>query len=123
MGLLRFTRVLVLTTVAALGYVHMQMTIVRLGYRGRERERRLTELRDGNGALTYRILRLKSARHLGDRLLTADSGFRFSDGRDVIYLVAAPEGRTGEARTRRGTSGRAPWSRVFSLRAEAEADQ
>ena len=86
MGLKVFLKMASFITIMALLYIHMQMKIFELAYRGKEKEKRIHELSDTNGALTHQILTLKSANHLGNQLLDKESGLQFMGGDKVITL-------------------------------------
>jgi hypothetical protein len=80
-----------LITVLALTYIHMQMQIVDLAYKGNQNEQRIKKLIEDNGSATYRILMLKSANHLGVTMLEEDSDMQFADANDVVQIVTAEE--------------------------------
>ena len=69
MSLAKFTKYTVSVTFIALVYIHMQMQIVELAYRGQVKEAQIKDLTDKNGHVFYAISKLKSANHLGQRLL------------------------------------------------------
>lgn len=70
-------------------YIHMQMQIVELAYKGKAKEHRVHELMDSNGSLTHQILALKSANNLGQELLEKDEGLQFM-GHDNILTYSGP---------------------------------
>ncbi len=76
-------------TVMALIYINMQMQIVDLAYKGKDKERKMRELNDSNGALDHQILSLKSANYLGQEILDKDGGLQFM-GHDRVMLYSAP---------------------------------
>ncbi len=76
-------------TVTALIYTHMQMQIVELAYKGKDKEKKVHELIDNNGILTHQILTLKSASHLGRALLEKDEGLQFMS-RDRVRTFSGP---------------------------------
>lgn len=86
--------------VLALTYIHMQMQIVDLAYRGNQKEQQIKKLIEENGNTTYKILMLKSANHLGICMLEEDSDMHFADARDVVEVAASQEllmeGQLGE---------------------------
>ena len=73
-------------TLMALIYIHMQMQIFDLAYQGSDKEKHMHELRDHNGILTHQILTLKSANHLGNRLLEKDSILEFMSAEHVLTV-------------------------------------
>ena len=73
-------------TLIALIYIHMQMQIFDLAYKGSDREKHMHDLRDRNGLLTHQILTLKSSNHLGNQLLEKDSNLQFMSNDHVLTL-------------------------------------
>ncbi|MCK5178691.1 MAG: hypothetical protein KAR32_04110, partial [Candidatus Omnitrophica bacterium] len=65
MHLCKFLKFMGVVIVLALTYIHMQMQIVDLAYRGNNKEQQIRTLIEENGNTTYKILMLKSANHLG----------------------------------------------------------
>ncbi|HBO97134.1 MAG TPA: hypothetical protein DE315_08070 [Candidatus Omnitrophica bacterium] len=88
MSLVRFMRYTFSTTFLILVYIHLQMQIVDLAYQGQRKEARIKDLIDKNGGTFYAISKLKSANHLGDKLLSEHSGMQFAGGNDIIYVAA-----------------------------------
>ncbi len=89
MQLLKVLKSLFLGVGVALAYIHMQMQIFDLGYQGKKKEQAIVELTEKNGVLSYNILRLTSANHLGTNLLSGDSSLIFRDRNNVVQLVTA----------------------------------
>lgn len=87
MKLSRLIPVLMIGTALALIYIHMQIQIVDLAYKGKSKEDHIRELKEYNGALAYNILKLKSANGLGE--LLSEHSLRFRDQASVIQLVTA----------------------------------
>ena len=77
--------------VLALTYIHIQMQMVDLAYRGNKKEQQIKKLVEENGNTTYKILMLKSANHLGVAMLEEDSDMQFADARDVVQIAASRE--------------------------------
>ena len=71
-------------TVLALVYIHMQVKIIDLAYHGKAREQKIRNLIEENGNETYTILTLKSANHLGQKILDKDSDLKFIDRDHVL---------------------------------------
>ncbi len=88
MSLARFMKYTFLTTFFILVYIHLQMQIVDLAYQGQRKEAQIQDLVDKNGSTFYVISKLKSANHLGEKLLSERSGMRFVGGDDIIYVAA-----------------------------------
>ena len=88
MSLARFMKYTLLTTFLILVYIHLQMQIVDLAYQGQRKEAQIQDLVDKNGSTFYAISRLKSANHLGEKLLSENSGMQFAGRNDIIYVAA-----------------------------------
>lgn len=84
-----YFKIIFFGTITALLYTHMQMKIVELAYKGKDKEKHIHELTDINGLLTHQILTLKSANHLGNRLLENENNLQFM-GRDRVLTLKAP---------------------------------
>ncbi len=91
MNLKTWVKLMGFMTVTALIYIHMQMQIFELAYKGKAREKQMHDLMDDNGALTHQILALKSATHLGRELLEKDEGLQFI-GNDRVMTFSGPAG-------------------------------
>ncbi len=89
MSLKVYFKVAVFATIISLLYIHMQMNIFELAYKGKDREKIIHELADANGALTHQILTLKSANNLGNQLLDKENSLQFM-GRDHMMTVVTP---------------------------------
>ncbi len=89
MNLKIYFKILGFATITALIYTHMQMKIVDLAYKGKDKEKRIHELSDTNGVLTHQILTLKSANNLGNQLLEKDGKLQFM-GNDRVMTLKAP---------------------------------
>lgn len=89
MSLTSTFKVMVFATIMALIYSHLQMQIVELSYKSKAKQRRIQELKDSNGILKHQILVLKSAKHLGEKLLTKDDSLQFI-GRDRVMMINSP---------------------------------
>jgi hypothetical protein len=90
MTLLRFTKVMILGTILAVVYIHMQMQIIQLAYVGKAKEKRIKKMVEENDNLIHDILVLKSASHLGTEMFTEKSKMKFV-GPDNIVKLQAPE--------------------------------
>ena len=112
-----------IVTIVALSYIHMQMQIIDLAYQGNQKEQQIKKLTEENGNMTYRILMLKSANHLGVALLNEDSDMQFADTNDVIQIAASDkslkENHLGsEPKLAKKTN---PFLNILSFGNEAEA--
>lgn len=88
MSLVRFMKCTFSATFLILVYIHLQMQIVDLAYQGQRKEARIKDLLDKNGSTFYAISKLKSANHLGEKLLAENSKMQFAGGSDIIYVAA-----------------------------------
>ncbi|MBF0532990.1 MAG: hypothetical protein HQL23_07855 [Candidatus Omnitrophica bacterium] len=83
-------------TLFALCYIHLQIQIVNLAYIGKKKEQQVRQLTEENGHLSYNIAMLKSASHLGEKLLQENSGLRFADPRRIVQISAPPDKTTAQ---------------------------
>jgi hypothetical protein len=74
-------------------YIHMQMKIFELAYKGKDKEKIIHELADTNGALTHQILTLKSANNLGNQLLEKENSLQFMDRGRMMTVVSSAASR------------------------------
>jgi len=91
MQLCKFFKIMGVVTLLALAYIHLQMQIVDLAYQGYGKENQIKKLVEDNGNVTYKILMLKSANHLGVAMLDDDSNMQFADKNDVVHIAASEE--------------------------------
>ena len=84
----KWIKVMGFITVMALLYLHMQMKIYDLAYQAKMREHQIQKLKDDNGVVTYHILALKSANHIGQKLLSQESAMQFVSN-DRVYELAS----------------------------------
>lgn len=84
-----------LITVLALVYIHLQMQIIELAYRGKAKEKQIRKLIEANSNVTYTILTLKSVNNLGGKLLASKTNMQFADPKNVVQVstsaVAIPK--------------------------------
>jgi hypothetical protein len=69
----------------------MQMQIVDLAYAANRKEQKIKKFIEINGSATYKILMLKSANHLGEKVLEEGSDMHFADTGDVVRISAVQE--------------------------------
>jgi len=94
MSLKVYFKIAVFATIMSLLYIHMQMKIFELSYKGKDKEKIIHELADTNGALTHQILTLKSANNLGNQLLEKENNsLQFMDHDRVMTVVSSQAGR------------------------------
>ncbi len=86
MRLLRLYQLMGLVTAVSLVYIHIQMQIIDLAYRGKSKEKQIKKLIEKNGNTTYQILSLKSANSIGIKLLAENSLIDFAEPKDVIKV-------------------------------------
>ena len=91
MSLAGFMKYTFSTTFLILIYIHLQMQIVDLAYQGQRKEAQIEDLLDKNGSTFYAISKLKSANHLGEKLLAENSKMQFAGANDIIYVAASGE--------------------------------
>lgn len=89
MNVASYFKIILFATLTALIYTHMQMQIVELAYKSKDKQKRIHEYQDNNGVLTHQILVLKSAKHLGEQLLNKNDALQFI-GRDKVMTINAP---------------------------------
>src|SRR5436190_2076569 len=87
MKLFKSIRMMVVATILALIYIHMQMQIFAMAYEGKNKEKEIVRIKEMNGMLAYHILELKSSNNLGIKLLTEDSRLKFRDPGNVVQFV------------------------------------
>lgn len=123
MRLSKFVKVMGAVTVLALTYIHMQMQIIDLAYRGNGKEQRIKGLVEENGSTTYKILTLKSASHLGGAMFDQDSGMQFADAHDIVQVAASENFLTEHLSDEqpKPTAGAKPVLSLLSFGVEAEA--
>lgn len=91
MRLGKFLKFIGAFTFLALIYIHLQMQIIDLAYQGKYKEKQINKLVEQKGNLTYSILTLKSASHLGNELLKEKSGMRFAAPEQVVRIFTSKE--------------------------------
>ena len=89
MNLGNWAKLMSFATMTALIYIHVQMQIVDLAYKGKDKEKRVHDLMDHNGILTHQIVTLKSANYLGREILEKDEGLQFM-GNDRVMTFSSP---------------------------------
>lgn len=91
MSLAGFMKYTFSTTFLILVYIHLQMQIVDLAYQGQRKEVQIEDLLDKNGSTFYAISKLKSANHLGEKLLAENAKMQFAGANDIIYVAVSGE--------------------------------
>ena len=109
MSLKVWVKLMSFVTIIALIYIHMQMQIFDLAYKGSAKEKHMHELRDRNGLLTHQILTLKSSNHLGNQLLEKDSNLQFM-GNDHVLTLKGPAAVISQAPPIKGKGETTLWN-------------
>ena len=91
MSFINVLNALGMMTVVALVYIHMHMQIIDLAYQGKQKESTIRHLKEDKQLLTFAILNLQSANHIGLQLLAKDSDMEFVSPRDVVEISSAPQ--------------------------------
>ena len=125
MKLTKFLKGMGMITILSVIYINLQVQIYDFAYQAKKKEKDLRRLVDHNGNMTYNILKLKSANHLGVKLLTEKSTMQFMDSTNVInletHMPLKKEQRpaAGENLEKKSNI----LASIFSLRSQAEAKQ
>lgn len=88
MSFCRGVQCIIFATFLALIYISMQMQIVSLAYEGKAQEQEMSQLIEDKNNITYDILVMKSANHIGSQLLAADPSLNFASETAVIEIAA-----------------------------------
>lgn len=125
MQLSQFIKGMVLLTSLCLIYIHLQMQILDLAYQGKSKEQTIKKLSEDNGNMTYKILKLQSAHHLGDKLLSEGSAMQFVGETQIVKLPALAATPATEETALisfpQRSSPRNPLLNFFAIRSQAEA--
>lgn len=118
----KFLMMVLTATATALIYIQLQTQIVDLAYKGRNTEKIAQGLADENGYMKYIILELKSANHLGVKLLSDNSKMKFLDGQHIVKMEI-PQTANSRYIASLDTSKKKPniFNNIFSLKSQAEA--
>ena len=110
-------------TVLSLVYINLQMQIFDLAYQAKKKEKEIHRLADENGGVTYNILNLKSANHLGVKLLSQDSNMQFLDHASIVWLITPQSILKNYGPVVANKAEKKPnmLMNLFSLRSQAEA--
>lgn len=114
MRLKYFVLSLSVVTIASLSYTWQQIEIIRLAYQQNRTNKTYKELLDRNYYLRYNLVNLKSASHLGNKLLDEHTNFEIPKDtqRRIIIL---PKDQTVYT-SRLGETGRAEQTRIAFLK-------
>ena len=122
MNLSKFIRGIGIVTMISLIYIHLQIQIYDLAYQGKDKENEMIALAESNANTTYDIIKLKSAHHLGGRLLQEDAKLCFLDHQNVVRLVTADTINEETAVASIPQSKPNPLLSFFTPKAEAQAN-
>jgi predicted ATPase len=86
-----FLKGMLVITIMALLYIHLQMNIYALGYEGRKNEARVEQLAERNSQVRNDVLRLKSSDNIGRELLGKENAYQFASRRDVVEVESGAE--------------------------------
>ena len=120
MKLSKFIKAVVLLTALALIYISMQMQIFDLAYKAKLKEKEIRKLLDFNSHVVYGILSLKSANHLGDKILTQNSRLHFLDDNNIVEIKARPI-KKPQVSLKKAERKQNFFLSLFSLKSQAEA--
>ena len=125
MKLTRFLKGMAILTFLSVIYIHLQVQIYDFAYQAKRKEKDLHRWSDHNGNMTYSILKLKSANHLGVKLLTQDSNLQFRDNNNIIKLETHIPLKKERSVVEPPKIEKKPnvLASIFSLRSQAEAKQ
>jgi len=91
MSFIRVLKILGILTIVSLVYIHMHMQIIDFAYQGKQKESTIRHLKEDKQLLTFAILNLKSANHIGLQLLAKDSDMEFVSPHDVVEISSPPQ--------------------------------
>ena len=125
MKLTKFLKGMGIITILSVIYINLQVQIYDFAYQAKRKEKDLRRLVDHNGNMTYSILKLKSANHLGVKLLTENSNMQFMDSNNVIKLETHIPIKKEQPPAAVENIEKKPniLASIFSLRSQAEAKQ
>lgn len=127
MRLSKFITALFVLTVFSLVYIELQVQIYDFGYKGEKKKVHIQRLTDIHSDLVYNIYKLKSANHIGIKLLSAeDSKMQFIDNNHIIKLETPAQllESGGFQVSEAGADGKKPGllAGIFFPRSQAEAE-
>ena len=83
-----FLKGLMVVTVMAVLFIHLQMSIYDLAYQGKRKEDKIEKLAENNVIMKNDILRLKSSDHIGRELLVKEKDYKFVSQNNVVEVEA-----------------------------------
>lgn len=125
MKLTKFLKGMAIVTIFSVIYINLQVQIYDFAYQAKKKEKDIRRLVDHNGNVTYNILKLKSANHLGVKLLAENSNMQFMDSSNVVQLESHISLKKEQRPAASSKTEKKPnvLASIFSLRSQAEAKQ
>ncbi len=123
MKLSKFIMIILFCTIISLIYIQLQIQIFELAYQGKNKEEQLQKIIDVNDRVTYNILTLKSADHLGIKLLKENSKLQFLDQEYIVRLETPSQFLEDDVLVKSADSEKNTniFLSLFSLKSKAEA--
>lgn len=121
MTVFKFIKYMTVTTILAVGYIHLQMETIDLAYQGKKKEREIRRLIEENGYMTYDVLTMKSASHLGERILAENSPMQFVDQSNIIKVSYRVPGELDTKQLASASETNRPFLSFFNIGTPAEA--
>ena len=88
----KFFIICILITVIALGYVHQQVELLKVGYLIYRNNDRMDQLLDVNGILSYNVVKNKLPHTVYSRLLASGEDFQLAHAQEVVNVCPQPAG-------------------------------
>ncbi len=121
MKLKQFFQCTAIATVSALAYTSMQMQIISLAYQNTREEKQIRSLIEENGRTAYSIFSLKSANHIGVKMLTDSSGMQFADNVVQVSFLENDFDTRGSVEPNKIAKAIAPLLSLLTSSSQAEA--
>ncbi len=97
-----FLKGMLVITIMALLYIHLQMNIYALAYQGKKREIRIEKLAEHNSIVKNDIMRLKSSENIGRELLGKEKEYQFVSRNNVVEVESRGPVETFASRIQEG---------------------
>lgn len=125
MKLTQFLKGMGMITILSVIYINLQVQIYDFAYQARKKEKDIRRLVDHNGNMTYNISKLKSANHLGVKLLAQNSNMQFLDNSNIVKLETHVSSKNERPSVAAENIEKKPnvLASIFYLRSQAEAKQ
>ena len=82
-----FLKGMIIVTVLAVMYIHLQMKIYDLAYQTRGAHKNIERLAEVNSRVRNDIARLRSSDHIGRELLAEDTQYQFASRRHIVEVA------------------------------------